>query len=77
MLEAAEKEGGADACYNADTKCFGLARIATGTQLVISGPLRAFAEEIEMGPPLHTLALCGELHEIEEQMYDHFLYTKH
>ena len=52
-------------------------RIATETQLVISGSLRAFAEEIEMGPPLHSLVLCGELHDIEEKMYDHFHYTKH
>ena len=29
-----------------------------------------------MGPPLHSLALCGSLHEIEEQMYEHFLFTK-
>jgi len=29
-----------------------------------------------MGPPLHTLALCGEMHEIEENMYQHFLFTK-
>lgn len=29
-----------------------------------------------MGPPMHSLAICGELHEIEEQMYNHFLYSK-
>ena len=52
-----------------------MARIATDTQLVVSGPLKAFAEEIDMGAPLHSLVLCGELHEIELQMYEHFLYT--
>ena len=30
-----------------------------------------------MGPPLHSLALSGELHDIEETMYEHFYYTKH
>ena len=42
----------------------------------MSGTLNDFANAIEMGPPLHSLALCGELHEIEEQMYDHFLFSK-
>ena len=42
----------------------------------MSGTLQDFAENIEMGPPLHTLALCGTLHEIEEQMYEHFLFSK-
>ena len=77
LIEAAEKEEGEKSCYNGDTQCFGLARIGGETQLVISGPLRAFAEEIEMGPPLHSLVLCGELHEMEQTMYEHFYYTKH
>ena len=66
LIEAAETEDAAGACYNAETKCFGLARIATDTQFVVSGTLNDFATVIEMGPPLHSLALCGELHEIEE-----------
>lgn len=53
----------------------GLARIGTATQLIVSGPLKAFAEEIEMGEPLHSLVLCGEMHDIEETMYKHFLYS--
>jgi len=53
----------------------GLARIGTATQLIVSGPLSAFANEIEMGEPLHSLVLCGEMHDIEETMYKHFLYT--
>lgn len=76
LLEAAQTEEGDGASYNGDTKCFGLARIATATQFIVSGTLRDFAENIEMGPPLHSLALCGELHEIEEQMYQHFLFSK-
>ena len=72
LIETADKSDGADACYGPDTKCFGLARIATDTQLVVSGTLQQFASEIDMGPPLHSLVLCGELHEIEETMYKHF-----
>lgn len=62
--------------FGPETKCMGLARIGTATQLIVSGPLKAFAEEIEMGEPLHSLVLCGEMHEIEEVMYKHFYYTK-
>jgi diphthine synthase len=54
----------------------GLARIGTATQLIVSGPLSAFANEIEMGEPLHSLVLCGEMHDIEETMYNHFIYKK-
>jgi diphthine methyl ester synthase len=55
-----------------------LARIATDTQLIVSGPLSVFATDaIDMGEPLHSFVLCGEMHEIEEQMYEHFFYTKH
>lgn len=77
LIEAAEKQDGEQSCYNGETKCFGLARIATQTQLVISGSLKEFAEVIEMGPPLHSLVLCGELHDIEQTMYEHFHYSKH
>ena len=42
----------------------------------MSGTLEDFATVIEMGPPLHTLALCGEMHEVEENMYQHFLHSK-
>lgn len=54
----------------------GLARIGTDTQLIVSGTLSAFATEIEMGEPLHSLVLCGEMHDIEESMYKHFLWNK-
>jgi diphthine synthase len=39
LLEAAEKED-LSPCYSEDTKCFGLARIATQTQLIVAGTLK-------------------------------------
>ena len=38
--------------------------------------MKAFAEEIDMGEPLHSLVICGEMHEIEEEMYNFFLYNR-
>jgi len=29
-----------------------------------------------MGEPLHSLVICGHMHEIEETMYKHFFYKK-
>jgi len=26
-----------------------------------------------MGPPLHSFIVCGDLHPIEEEMYDYYL----
>jgi diphthine methyl ester synthase len=74
LLETASKQE--HACFGPETKCMGLARIGTATQLIVSGPLHAFATEIEMGAPLHSLVLCGEMHEIEETMYKHFYFKK-
>lgn len=42
--------------------------------MIVSGTLKQFATEIDMGEPLHSLCLCGTMHEIEQEMYDHFLY---
>jgi diphthine methyl ester synthase len=61
-------------CYDENTKCVGLARIGTQTQLIVSGTLQQFATEIDMGAPLHSLCLCGTMHEIEQEMYEHFLF---
>jgi diphthamide biosynthesis methyltransferase len=30
-----------------------------------------------MGDPLHSLCICGDMHEIELEMYHHFLYKPH
>ncbi len=76
LLESAQTEDPEAPCFTAETKCFGLARVATKTQFIVSGTLQDFAQNIEMGPPMHSLAICGELHEIEEQMYNHFLWSK-
>ena len=74
LLEISESKE--NPCFTKDTKCMGLARIGTATQLIVSGPLQAFAEEIEMGEPLHSLVICGEMHDIEQTMYEHFYFTK-
>jgi diphthine synthase len=48
-----------------------LARVGTDSQLVVSGSLKEFAT-MDLGQPLHSFVICGDLHHIEEQMYEFF-----
>lgn len=59
-----------------DTKCFGVARIGFEDQLIVSGTLKQFLT-IDMGEPLHSMVVCApDLHFMEEEMYQHFLYKE-
>lgn len=69
LLEAA-KENGYES-YNENTKCFGLARIGADTQKIVSAELGEFLN-IDMGPPLHSFIICGDIHPIEEEMYNYY-----
>ena len=57
--------------YNEDTPCIGLARIGTASQKIISGPLKSFIDR-DMGEPMHSFIICGDMHELEEDMYKFF-----
>ncbi len=54
------------------TPCFGLARVGQPTQKIVSGPLGSFLK-LDLGEPLHSLIICGEMHHMEQDMYKHFL----
>lgn len=61
--------------YDANTKCFGLARVGYSSQKIVSGPMSVFLTE-DMGAPLHSFVICAEsLHSMEKEMYEHFLKT--
>ena len=42
--------------YSEDTKCFGLARVGSETQKIVSGTMKQFLE-VDMGPPLHSFII--------------------
>ena len=50
--------------YDPTTPCFGLARVGTPTQHLISGSLKDFLT-IDLGEPLHSFVICGEMHHVE------------
>ena len=54
--------------YNADTPCIGLARVGTDSQAIISGTLKSFVGR-DMGEPMHSFIICGEMDEIEKEMF--------
>uniref|UniRef100_A0A7S3CJS0 diphthine methyl ester synthase n=1 Tax=Strombidium rassoulzadegani TaxID=1082188 RepID=A0A7S3CJS0_9SPIT len=57
--------------YTEDTPCIGLARVGTDSQEVVSGPLKSFLSR-DMGEPMHSFIICGEMHEMEKEMFEYF-----
>lgn len=54
------------------TLCIGLARMGQETQKMVAGTLKELAE-VDMGEPLHSLIICGELHDLEFEVVKEFL----
>lgn len=69
LIEAA-KENGYE-LYNENSKCIGVARLGSDDQKIVSAELKDFID-IDMGKPLHSFIICGELHPLEEEMYEFF-----
>lgn len=70
LLESVQKCEGDS--YNDDTPCIGLARIGTNTQKIVSGTMKSFLNQ-DLGEPLHSFIICGQMHEMEQEMYNFFL----
>jgi len=70
LLEAVMKSEGES--YNENTPCIGLARVGTDTQKIISGTMKSFLDQ-DLGEPMHSFIICGDMHEMEKEMYDFFL----
>jgi diphthine synthase len=70
LLLRMEEEFGQGVC-GPDTRCIGLARVGHASQVVRSATLGEMAE-LDLGEPLHTLVLAGELHPEEEHWFNHY-----
>jgi diphthine synthase len=71
LLEAEEKEG--KGAYDGDTTlCVGLARMGQTTQCIKAGTLKELLVE-DMGGPLHSLIICGDLHDLEMEIIKEYL----
>jgi diphthine synthase len=54
------------------TLCVGLARMGQPTQFIIAGTLQELIHQ-EFGGPLHSLIICGELHDLELEVLKEYL----
>lgn len=73
LLTIAErrKEFNPDLCLSADTSCIGLARIGWKDQKIVYCSLGQMCET-ELGPPLHSLVIPGNLHPLEVDFLETF-----
>jgi diphthine synthase len=71
LLEAEETHG-QEVYDGKKTLCVGLARMGQPTQKIVAGTLEEL-KEIDMGGPLHSLVICGELHDLELEVLKEFL----
>jgi diphthine methyl ester synthase len=54
-----------------DTMCVGFARMGTDEERIVACTLKEMSD-IDMGSPLHTLIVCGDLHVMEKEVLDIF-----
>ncbi|EDO45089.1 predicted protein [Nematostella vectensis] len=60
-----------ESAYTEDTVAVGLARIGSDTQQIICGPMKSLVD-YDLGGPLHSLVIPGEMHFLEKDMLKEF-----
>ena len=60
-----ESEEGTDS-FSQDTTCVAMARIGCDTQKMVAASLKEMTE-VDMGSPLHSLIVAGDLQEFEKE----------
>ena len=54
-----------------DAMAVGMARLGQSTQKIVYGTLEELLT-VDFGPPLHAMALVGEVHPLEQELLDYF-----
>lgn len=71
LMEAEDKHG--EKIYDGrKTLCVGLARMGQRTQKIVAGTLEELTK-VDMGEPLHSLIVCGVLHDLELEVLKEYL----
>jgi diphthine synthase len=71
LLEA-EATHGENVYEGTKTLCVGLARMGQPTQKMVAGTLKDLTK-VDMGEPLHSLIICGDLHDLELEVLKEFI----
>lgn len=69
LLEVERTRG--EGVVGPESLAVGMARLGQPTQKIVFGTLKQL-RSVDFGPPLHCLALCGEMHALEEEMLELF-----
>lgn len=69
LVEVEERRG--EGVCTREHMAVGLARVGQDTQRIVSGTIGQLLD-VDFGPPLHSLVLCGEMHELEADMFKAF-----
>lgn len=66
MLEVEKKHvaAGTGGAYDTDTLCVGVACVGCDNQKIVAGTMKQLLD-VDFGPPLHSMVMCGQLHECE------------
>ncbi|WKX97261.1 hypothetical protein Q1695_013150 [Nippostrongylus brasiliensis] len=73
LLKIAErkKQAGVEPVYNESSPCVGLARVGWDNQKIVYCTLKEMSE-CDLGPPLHSMILPGNMHPLEIDMLNTF-----
>lgn len=67
IVENKRQEGGDSLAFTEDTVCVGLSRVGSDAQRIVSATLQEMTQ-IDLGEPLHSLIIPGEMHSLERDM---------
>lgn len=67
IVENKRQEGEDSLAFTEDTVCVGLSRVGSDAQRIVSATLQEMTQ-IDLGEPLHSLIIPGEMHSLERDM---------
>lgn len=74
IIQRKKEEGETDLAFSENTICIGLARIGSETQTIVAATFTDMMT-VDIGAPLHSFVIPGELHPLEKDMLKLFAYN--
>ncbi|XP_052089784.1 diphthine methyl ester synthase-like [Mytilus californianus] len=74
IIQRKKEEGETDLAFTENTICIGLARIGSETQTIVAATFTDMMT-VDIGAPLHSFVIPGELHPLEKDMLKLFAYN--
>ena len=69
LVESVESR--TDSVLSRETMCIALSRVGSEDQRIVAGTMKQLAT-CDVGPPLHSLIVCGNMHPLEEDFVKQF-----